>query len=169
MTLPGREAGAGKPADRPGRSGGDVLLTGATGFVGMEVMARYLERSRRQIVALVRAPDDQAAGARIDGVLDNLFGARAAEHRPRVEARAAELTSPSLGLCPAVRERLAARVSTLVHGADELSRAICEKFVALPQYAAARTVMFYVDVRTEVRTRDYLRNIETAQPCKAVR
>src|SRR5262249_38697064 len=39
---------------------------------------------------------------------------------------------------------------------DELSRAICEKFVALPDYAAARTVMFYVDVRTEVRTRDYL-------------
>jgi 5-formyltetrahydrofolate cyclo-ligase len=39
---------------------------------------------------------------------------------------------------------------------EELSRAICEKFVSLPQYAAARTVMFYVDVRTEVRTRDYL-------------
>lgn len=39
---------------------------------------------------------------------------------------------------------------------EELSRAICEKFVSLPQYAAARTVMFYVDVRTEVRTRDSL-------------
>ena len=39
---------------------------------------------------------------------------------------------------------------------DELSRAICEKFVSLPEYGAARTVMFYVDVRTEVRTRDYL-------------
>lgn len=39
---------------------------------------------------------------------------------------------------------------------DELSRAICDKFVSLPEYAAARTVMFYVDVRTEVRTRDYL-------------
>lgn len=39
---------------------------------------------------------------------------------------------------------------------EELSRAICEKFVALPAYAAAKTVMFYVDVRTEVRTRDYL-------------
>jgi 5-formyltetrahydrofolate cyclo-ligase len=39
---------------------------------------------------------------------------------------------------------------------EELSRAICEKFVSLPEYAAARTVMFYVDVRTEVRTRDYL-------------
>lgn len=39
---------------------------------------------------------------------------------------------------------------------DELSRIICEKFVALPEYARAKTVMFYVDVRTEVRTRDYL-------------
>lgn len=39
---------------------------------------------------------------------------------------------------------------------DELSRVICEKFAALPAYAAAKTIMFYVDVRTEVRTRDYL-------------
>ena len=39
---------------------------------------------------------------------------------------------------------------------EDLSRTICEKFVSLPEYAAARTVMFYVDVRTEVRTRDYL-------------
>src|SRR4051794_40619673 len=34
---------------------------------------------------------------------------------------------------------------------DELSRAICAAFMALPEYAAARTVMFYVDVRSEVR------------------
>jgi len=39
---------------------------------------------------------------------------------------------------------------------DELSLGICEKFVALPEYAAARTVMYYVDVRSEVRTRNYL-------------
>jgi 5-formyltetrahydrofolate cyclo-ligase len=39
---------------------------------------------------------------------------------------------------------------------DGLSRTICDKFTSLPEYAAARTVMFYVDVRTEVRTRDYL-------------
>lgn len=39
---------------------------------------------------------------------------------------------------------------------DELSQAICRKFVALPQYTAARTVMFYIDVRTEVRTRHFL-------------
>ena len=39
---------------------------------------------------------------------------------------------------------------------DELSRTICEKFAALPDYQAARTVLFYLDVRAEVRTRHYL-------------
>ena len=39
---------------------------------------------------------------------------------------------------------------------DELSRHICATFMALPEYAAARTVMFYVDVRSEVRTRHSL-------------
>ncbi|MSR59965.1 MAG: 5-formyltetrahydrofolate cyclo-ligase [Planctomycetaceae bacterium] len=39
---------------------------------------------------------------------------------------------------------------------DELSRAICRKFMSLPEYTRAATVMFYVDVRTEVRTRDDL-------------
>jgi thioester reductase-like protein len=44
-------------------SGGDVLLTGATGFVGMELVARYLERSDRDVITLVRAADDDGARA----------------------------------------------------------------------------------------------------------
>jgi len=39
---------------------------------------------------------------------------------------------------------------------DRLSRRICRKLAALPEYAAAATVMFYVDVRDEVRTRQFL-------------
>ncbi len=39
---------------------------------------------------------------------------------------------------------------------DELSKQICDKFMALPEYATARTVMFYIDVRSEVRTRHAL-------------
>jgi 5-formyltetrahydrofolate cyclo-ligase len=39
---------------------------------------------------------------------------------------------------------------------DELSQQICEKFMSLPEYAAAGTVMFYIDVRSEVRTRHAL-------------
>ncbi len=36
---------------------------------------------------------------------------------------------------------------------DELSRRIVGAFMSLPEYATADTVMFYVDVRSEVRTR----------------
>jgi 5-formyltetrahydrofolate cyclo-ligase len=39
---------------------------------------------------------------------------------------------------------------------DELSRHILERFVALPEYQSAQTVMYYVDVRSEVRTRHFL-------------
>lgn len=39
---------------------------------------------------------------------------------------------------------------------DELSAGIVERFMALPAYKAAKTVMFYVDVRSEVRTRQAL-------------
>ena len=39
---------------------------------------------------------------------------------------------------------------------DEVSRAICAAFVALPAYRNARTVMWYVDAGSEVRTRHTL-------------
>ncbi len=39
---------------------------------------------------------------------------------------------------------------------DEISQRIVDRFLALPEYATAKTVMFYVDVRDEVRTRQAL-------------
>jgi 5-formyltetrahydrofolate cyclo-ligase len=39
---------------------------------------------------------------------------------------------------------------------DELSKIIVEKFVNLPEYAKAKTVMWYIDARSEVRTRHSL-------------
>ena len=98
-----------------------VLITGATGFVGMEVLARYLECSERPVTALVRAGSDAAARERIDGVLANLFGARAGAFAGRVEAVAAELTAPGLGLSRRRCAELAARVGTIIHSAASVS------------------------------------------------
>lgn len=39
---------------------------------------------------------------------------------------------------------------------DEVSQQIVDRFLDLPEYRSARTVMFYVDVRDEVRTRQAL-------------
>ncbi|MHC4178779.1 MAG: 5-formyltetrahydrofolate cyclo-ligase, partial [Planctomycetota bacterium] len=53
--------------------------------------------------------------------------------------------------------RIAARVARLKqpHKA-QLSRQICRRLAALPEYIHANTVMFYVDFDSEVRTRRFL-------------
>jgi thioester reductase-like protein len=100
---------------------GPLLLTGATGFVGMEVLARVLERTDRDVVALVRAQDDAAAQARVDELLKTLVAPAARPRRGRVRALAADLESPGLGLSPMTRARLAGSISAVVHCAASIS------------------------------------------------
>src|SRR5665213_66525 len=44
---------------------------------------------------------------------------------------------------------------------DELSRQIVARCMQLPEYQQAKTVLFYIDVRSEVRTRNDLANALT--------
>ena len=103
---------------------GELLLTGATGFVGMEVLGRYLERSDQTIIVPVRAADDGAAAARLDTTLAVLFGARASRYRQRVEAVAADLLTPGLGLSQERRIEIAGRVGHVIHAAASVSFAL---------------------------------------------
>jgi thioester reductase-like protein len=99
---------------------GAVLLTGATGFVGTELLARYLERDRRPIYTLVRARDSSAATARMRAVLRRLFGDEH-EHTDRVIAVPADLTLPRLGLSRRAGDELASEVTEVVHGAASVT------------------------------------------------
>lgn len=96
-----------------------LLLTGATGFVGMEVLARLLEGDE-EIVALVRGRDDEEAGARLGTVLDGL-GVVAPTDRSRVRAVAAQLTEPGMGLTDATADALVGEVTEIVHCAASVS------------------------------------------------
>ena len=60
-----------------------VFLTGATGFLGMEVLARLLEEGDREVLALIRASDDAAAEQRLDDVLKTLWDDPAPYREPR--------------------------------------------------------------------------------------
>jgi thioester reductase-like protein len=101
-----------------------VLLTGTTGFVGMEVLARYLERCDREITCIVRADDDEAAGERLRAVLHNLFGRGGGGYAGRLRCYAGDLTAPGLGLSARVRDVIAESVSTIVHSAAAVSFAL---------------------------------------------
>jgi thioester reductase-like protein len=96
-----------------------VLLTGVTGFLGMELLARYLERTERPLYALVRAPSEAAAKRRIARTLHCLFGA-GHSFSERVTAVRGDLTRDGLGMGRGVWG-LADRVSEIVHGAASVS------------------------------------------------
>lgn len=96
------------PVDRPRA----ILLTGASGFVGAFLLDALLRQTGATVHCLVRAGDDTAAGERLRTALRR-FGL---VHEPnRVQAVAADLSLPSLGVSPDRLERLAHHVDTIVH------------------------------------------------------
>jgi thioester reductase-like protein len=96
-----------------------VFLTGATGFLGMEVLARLLEAGDREVLALVRADDDAGAERRLDDVLATLWD-DPAPYRDRVSAVRGELTQPGLGLGDRADE-VAERTHAVLHCAASIS------------------------------------------------
>jgi thioester reductase-like protein len=89
-----------------------ILVTGATGFVGREVVRRLLAAGR-SVIALVRDRDGEAAEDR----LSRAVGPPARENRLRV-ARG-DLAAAGLGLADSERRRLRAAVETVIHCAGD--------------------------------------------------
>jgi long-chain acyl-CoA synthetase len=87
---------------------GAVLLTGATGFVGREVLSRFLERDSRHVFALVRADNDDQAAGRLPG-------------HARLTAVAGDIEQRNLGLAANSSERLRREVTTVLHCAASVS------------------------------------------------
>jgi long-chain acyl-CoA synthetase len=99
---------------------GPLLLTGATGFLGMELLARYLERTDRTIYALVRARDDAEAQARLRATVGRVVDAPGRfDHR--VLAIRGDVAQPGLGLSRSRRLALAESVTEVVHSAASVS------------------------------------------------
>jgi thioester reductase-like protein len=99
--------------------GNALLLTGATGFVGMAVLARILERTDRHVVALVRAGSQSEADGRLEALMSSLF-AHPGRYAGRVTAVCGDLTEPGLGLGGA-REWVAEHVDEIIHGAASVA------------------------------------------------
>lgn len=99
---------------------GAVMITGATGFIGMEILARYLERTEREIHLLVRAEDDCGAAVRVRSTLECLFGSEDA-YEGRIVPVAGDIQRPGLGLDGSRRDALADRVSDVIHSAASVS------------------------------------------------
>ena len=103
-----------------GGDAGTLLLTGATGLVGMQILARYLQRTERRVCALVRADGWEQAAERVEATLTTLFGRRHG-YSERVLGVPADIEAAALGLEAQDRDRLAAAVSEVIHCAASVS------------------------------------------------
>jgi thioester reductase-like protein len=120
MLAGGYPGGKARGRESAGRGSDGVLLTGATGFIGMELLARYLECTDRRVYALVRGASDREVAARLDGTLRCLFGTDH-PYASRVVAVRGDIARPDLGLGRRRRDALAERVGEVVHGAASVS------------------------------------------------
>jgi long-chain acyl-CoA synthetase len=102
------------------RTRGDVLISGATGFLGMELVARLLEDGDRRVWVLVRASGQEEAETRVRFTLGKLV-ADADACVDRVVPVAGDLTQPGLGLDPRRRAELAEHVDEVIHAAATVS------------------------------------------------
>jgi thioester reductase-like protein len=105
------------PPARPGTPS-NILVTGATGFVGPFLLSSLLEQTSYTVHALVRATDT-AHG--LDRIVASLRRAQLwspaleAEVRARVSVICGDLAEPALGIGEAEFQRLADSIDTIVH------------------------------------------------------
>ncbi|MDO3410236.1 amino acid adenylation domain-containing protein [Saccharibacillus sp. CPCC 101409] len=95
-----------------------VLLTGATGYVGVYLLRDMLLRTDWEIYAIVRGEDEAGAGRRLRAKLGFYFGEDSLkETLGRLHVRCGDLAEERLGLPEAAYAELADRTDAIVHAA----------------------------------------------------
>jgi long-chain acyl-CoA synthetase len=139
-----------------GMQGSPLFLTGATGFVGMELLARYLERTDRLVYALVRARSDADAQARLEATVRRVLPDPEPFARRAVAVRG-DVMLPGLGMAPRRRAEVAERIGEIVHAAASVSFALPLAESRAINVAGTENVLEFA--RVAARRGDGIRNV----------
>jgi long-chain acyl-CoA synthetase len=95
-----------------------LLLTGATGFVGRELLWRLARRPGTRVICLVRGKEDAESAAKVAHILDIARPeSLTAEDRSRVSVVRGDITQDRLGLSAAQFDELAGVATRVIHDA----------------------------------------------------
>ena len=95
-----------------------VLLTGATGFLGINLLRRLLFETNAAVCAVVRGADSRDAAARLAHKWEHQFGEPLPESCcTRLTVLAGDLMQPQFGLSDADYQKLAADADCIIHTA----------------------------------------------------
>lgn len=94
----------------------NILLTGATGFLGAFLLYDLLNQTEAQIHCLIRCSNHEQGRERIHKILENYFPDNGCQ-RSRITAVPGDLSKPLFGLSTRDFERLASSVDVVYHNA----------------------------------------------------
>ncbi|MDX8031365.1 amino acid adenylation domain-containing protein [Lentzea sp. BCCO 10_0856] len=137
------------PPRTTGAACGDVLLTGATGFLGAHLAHDLLRDTSARIHCLVRARD---AGQARQRVIDNLAanGCLTESARDRVIGVPADLSQPRLGLSDAAWRELGGQIDAIYHNGAHVNSLLPYDKLRLANVEGTRELLrLAVDGRTK--------------------
>jgi len=126
----------------------ELLLTGATGFLGVHLLRRFLEQGTQRILCLMRDGDPE----RLRQTLAWYFGAGwAAEHIGRLDVLRGDIRSVHFGLSPEEYARLTRRVGTVCHAAADVRHYAADSDLTETNLTGtANTLRFAADADAEM-------------------
>ncbi len=98
----------------------NVLLTGATGFLGAYLLKEMLEQTSYIIYCVVKAPDDTLGMHKIENNMQT-YGLWNEDYTVRIKPVLGDLTLPKLGFSDSTYDDLAARMDLIYHNGAVLN------------------------------------------------
>ena len=97
--------------------GGHIFLTGATGFLGSEIMKRILEaHPRTKLALLVRSTQRETARERVDKLLARMFAQGAStQYADRIEVVEGDISLRGVGMDAERAAKLAGQIDQVIH------------------------------------------------------
>jgi phthiocerol/phenolphthiocerol synthesis type-I polyketide synthase E len=132
-----RAEGRAPPVEGPLR---EVLLTGATGFVGAFLLRELLRRTDARLMCLVRANSAEEGLGRVRANLES-YGLWEPGFAYRVEVLLGDLAAPRLGLRPEAFEALAERVEAVYHAGALVNFARSYQTLKAPNVGGTQEVL----------------------------
>ncbi|AZS84185.1 amino acid adenylation domain-containing protein [Streptomyces griseoviridis] len=117
-----------------------VLLTGATGFLGVHLIAQLLDHGVESVFCLARARTPDEALGRITARMRR-YGLDPSAYEDRLVAVPGDLAAPHLGLDDATWQRLARETDVIVHAGSHVNFAYPYEALAPANVGGTRTVL----------------------------
>ncbi|MFD4439921.1 amino acid adenylation domain-containing protein [Nocardia sp. NPDC058519] len=144
----------------PPTSADEVLLTGATGFVGIHLLRELLDRTASRVWCLVRAEDADDVRRRLETTLQR-YGLGTEGLAERVVPVPGDLAAPRFGLSPDTWAELATRIEVIYHNGARVNH--LESYASLrPANIAGTVEILRLAVDTKVKALHFVSTVSAA-------